>query len=156
MYIGPSEAISTRLGFPFRNRETFVIRLQVHLPPEQHLAFYREHEIQHDNNLTKTTLTEYLKLTKQDPLARTLFYADVQRYYVLNNKIWERRRRGNRVGLHPEIYEAEVQCRVYTVSSNSGDLYYFRLLLHNVKGPASFKELQTVRYFLYSKMRAEI
>lgn len=30
-----------------------------------------------------------------------------------------------------------------------GDFYYLRLLLHNVKGPASFKELRTVnRYFL--------
>lgn len=40
--------------------------MQAHLP-EQYQVFYREHEIQH-NNLAKTTLTEFLKLTMQDCL----------------------------------------------------------------------------------------
>ena len=79
-YIGPSEAVSTILGFPVHNREPTVIRLQVHLL-EQQQVFYRENEaIQHNDNMMKITLTEFFDLCACDPFARTLYYVDVPRF----------------------------------------------------------------------------
>ena len=118
-YIGPSEAVGSILGFQIHERDPAVTRLQVHLPQEQEV-FIRINAGQQVNNndMARTTLTEFMELCSRDPFARTLYYADIPRFYTWNNKKWERRKFGKRVEDFPGIFEANVLGRVYTFSPN--------------------------------------
>ncbi|XP_059168222.1 uncharacterized protein LOC131950184 [Physella acuta] len=140
-YIGPSEAVSSILGFPVHERDPPVVRLQVHLPDEQHVYFQDTAGLT-NTEMCKTTLTQFMKLNTDDHFARTLFYAEVPRYFTWANKQWQRRKVGKENPNHPGRFEANVLGRVYTVSPRCGELYYLRLLLHHVKGPQSFDDLK--------------
>ncbi|XP_078280432.1 uncharacterized protein LOC144607444 [Rhinoraja longicauda] len=143
-YIGPSEAVGSILGFTTHERHPPVIRLQVHLPEEQRVVITADavQRVRNDD-FARTTLTAFMELCSRDQFARTLYYADVPRFYTWNNKKWQRRKVGKIVEDFPGFFEVNVLGRVYTVSPRCGDLYYLRLLLHHVKGPVSFDSLRT-------------
>ena len=93
-----------------------------------------------------TTLTEYFTLHRTDRFAQILLYLDLPRFYTWDKarKVWNRRKRGNRM-LHEEgIFEAEAIGQVYTISLRQGECYYLWLLLHEVCGATSFNDLKTV------------
>lgn len=143
-YIGPSEAVSMILGFPIHVREPAVVRLQIHLPDQHMIYIQRTSNRDLNRNASCTTLTEFFNICQNDEFARTLYYSDVPKYYVWQNKKWQRRKMGRRIVDHPGVFEANILGRMYTVSPNSGELYFLRLLLHHVKGPNSFESLRTV------------
>ncbi|XP_059156649.1 uncharacterized protein LOC131941421 [Physella acuta] len=120
-YIGPSEAVSSILGFPVHERDPLVVRLQVHLPDEQHVYFQDTAGLT-DTEMCKTTLTQFMKLNTDDHFARALFYAEVPRYFTWANKQWQRRKVGKENPNHPGRFEANVLGRVYTVSPQCGEL----------------------------------
>jgi hypothetical protein len=71
-------------------------------------------------------------LNKRDPGAKKYYYREIPRHYVWNKQFWKTRERHfNTLG------------RVRTVSPSEGDCFYLRILLCNVKGACSFKELFT-------------
>ena len=90
--IGPSEAVAMILSFPIHVRDPAVIRLQVHLPEQQRVYFEETDNVQLNENMAKTTLTEFMELCKKDPFARTLYYFEVPRYYTWANKCWKKER----------------------------------------------------------------
>ncbi|XP_076043746.1 uncharacterized protein LOC143026849 [Oratosquilla oratoria] len=135
-------------------RKPAVVRLQVHLP-DLHLVYIKENNDRQPNeNASRTTLTEFFNICQYDEFARTIYYSDAPKYYVWENKKWQRRKEGRRVVDHPEVFEANILTLIYTVSPNSGELYYLRLLLHHVKGPNSFESLQTVEGQVYPSFKA--
>ena len=144
-YIGPCQAVGIILEFPIVERWPPVERLTVHLPGEQQVYVRENTPVRNHQGVGKTKLTEFMELCKQDPFAKTLTYPDVPKFYTWNRQTysWQRRRQGKPVENFPEIREANVLSRVYTISPRCGDLYYLRLLLHHVKGPESFVALRT-------------
>ncbi|XP_061379262.1 uncharacterized protein LOC133319319 [Danaus plexippus] len=55
-----------------------------------------------------------------------------------------RRKQGTPVEGHPNVFASDALGRIYTVHPNNDECYYLRLLLVNVRGPTSFKQLRTV------------
>ncbi|XP_063907387.1 uncharacterized protein LOC135125669 [Zophobas morio] len=55
-----------------------------------------------------------------------------------------RRKQGMPVEGHPNVFSSDALGRIYTVHPNNDECYYLRLLLVNVRGPISFKQLRTV------------
>ena len=100
---------------------------------------------------TVTKLTSFFQLCTEDEFAATLLYHQVSRYFTWQQptRSWRRRRRGER---HPDeagIFAAEAVGRVDTVSPRTGERFFLRLLLHNVRGPRSFEGLRTVGGHVY-------
>ncbi|GBP47863.1 hypothetical protein EVAR_43555_1 [Eumeta japonica] len=93
-----------------------------------------------------TTLTSFFTVCQTDDFARTLLYADMPRYYIWNasSKSFQRRKQGTPVEGHPNVFASDALGRIYTVHPNNDECYYLRLLLVNVRGPTSFKQLRTV------------
>ncbi|XP_055521948.1 uncharacterized protein LOC129716088 [Leucoraja erinacea] len=141
-YIGPSEAGASVLGFLTHERHPPVIRLDVHLPDQQQVFFDAAQQGMNDG-IARTTLTEFVRLSSEDPFARTLLYVDVPRFYTWSSNRWQRRKVGKSVEYFPGIFEVNVLGRIHVISPKQGDLFYMRLLLHHVKGPVSFESLKT-------------
>ena len=95
-----------------------------------------------------TTLLGFFSLCVRDPFARTLLYCEVPSYYVWRNNAFHRRKQGTPVPTHPVIKKDDAIGRVYTIHPNTGECYYLRLLLHEVRGPTSFNALKTVERFV--------
>ena len=91
-------------------------------------------------------MTAFFQLCTQDEFARTLLYVDVARYYtwVAGNKTWKKQTRGGAVEGDENAKSSPSLGRVYTVYPNSGEMFYMRLLLHNIRGPTSFQALRTL------------
>ena len=75
-----------------------------------------------------------MEINKYNDKARELTYTEFPKKWVWNqkDKIWTQRQSGHTIG------------RTYYVYSNSGELYYLRLLLNHKKGATSFESLQTI------------
>ncbi|XP_075077416.1 uncharacterized protein LOC142164132 [Nicotiana tabacum] len=86
--------------------------------------------------IKKTMLTKFFLMneTNKDAKKLKLLYKDFSQYFVWSStyKMWTRRQQGNVIG------------RVVTCHPTEGEIYYLRLLLMNVRGPKSYKDLLTV------------
>ncbi|GBM12248.1 hypothetical protein AVEN_155255-1 [Araneus ventricosus] len=71
----------------------------------------------------------------------------------IRQKVFNRRKQGAIVECHDDIRSGDALGCVYTVYSRNTDCYYLRLLLHKIKGPTSFKDLQTVNGIEYETYR---
>lgn len=72
-----------------------IVRLQVHLPDHQHVAFY-PNQIQSAVNkaaVKETTLTAWFKLNRTDPQARQYLYVQVPEFYRFYDNKWNIRKR---------------------------------------------------------------
>ncbi|CAG8585914.1 3826_t:CDS:1 [Cetraspora pellucida] len=123
-----------------------VLRLQVHLPYQQTVAFSRDANLENiinDDKNERTMLTEYFRMNETDVDARNYLYREFPRYYIWNktNKKWTKRHHGNMIG------------RMYMVNPNEGEKYYLRLLLNHVKGATSFTDLKNVRDYVCTTFR---
>ena len=98
----------------------------------------------------KTKLTEYLAITKTDPIAHELYYYEMPTYYTWNatHKKWIRRLRGEKYnGTDPlfisnNLHTKENVGRMYFVHPSEHERFALRTLLLYRKGCYSFAELR--------------
>ena len=144
-YISSNEAAWRIMEFPIHERYPPVVQLAVHLQNGQRVYFTQETAISSvTNGPPKTTLTEFFALCEVDNFTRTLLYSDVPQYYTWRNKAWSRRKQGVDVLGFPNVKQAHVIGRMYTINPRQGECFYLRLLLTHVKGPRSFNHIRTV------------
>ncbi|KAK9292365.1 hypothetical protein L1049_020332 [Liquidambar formosana] len=79
-------------------------------------------------------LTQWFKANEKHPDARNLTYVEFPRFWVWKSEIkkWTMRLSGNMIGRLPFAHPT------------SGERYYFRMLLHIVRGATCYKDLRTV------------
>ncbi|XP_023223323.1 uncharacterized protein LOC111624650 [Centruroides sculpturatus] len=146
-YISSSEAVWRILALPIHERFPPVFHLAVHLENGQRVYFNlndANHLTNIVNNPVKTMLTAFFDLCKTDNFAKTLLYVEIPSFYVWKNNRFERRKRGNDVDGWPGVKKDQTLGRVYTIHPNNTECYYLLLLLHEIRGPTSFKELKMV------------
>jgi hypothetical protein len=84
-------------------------------------------------------LTEYFEKNKTDEDACKILYADFPEFDTWNSKggekFWNKRKKAN-------IFQVE---RIVQAHPAEGESYYLQILLNNVIGVRSFKELRTVK-----------
>jgi len=116
-----------------------VYHLQLHLEGQQFVSFKSTESVNRILNnpmIKKTMLTEffYMNRTNEHALNMKLLYKEFPQHFVWSSrdKMWTRRKKRDVIG-------SVVTCHV-----TEGERYYLRLLLMNVRGPKSYKDLLTV------------
>ena len=119
--------------------EPNIIRLQVHLPNQQLITWNENNTpnvqdvVQQQGN-KDTILTAYFKANVEYSAARQLLYQDFPSKFVWKDELkkWQPRQKGFAIG------------RMYYAHPGSGERFYLRTLLANVKGARSFEDLRSV------------
>ncbi|XP_059288087.1 uncharacterized protein LOC132041391 [Lycium ferocissimum] len=147
-WVSPPEATWHLFGFPINEINPTVYHLQLHLKGQQFVSFKSTANVDTIVNnpmIRKTILTEFFVMNRENSDAKqlNLMYKEFPGYFVWwpQNKRWSRRKKGNVIG------------RVVTCHPTEGERYYLRLLLMNVRGPKSYKDLRTVNEVLYNTFR---
>ncbi|XP_075082877.1 uncharacterized protein LOC107802781 isoform X1 [Nicotiana tabacum] len=116
-----------------------VYHLQLHLEGHQFISFKSSETVNRILNnpmIRKTMLTEFFAMnrTNEHAIAMQLLYKEFPEHFVWSPgyRTWTRRQKRNVIG------------RVVTCHPTEGERYYLRLLLMNVRGPKSYKDLRTV------------
>lgn len=145
-YISSNEAVWRILSFPMHERGPAVVHLAVHLENGQRVYFTAATVRQKALNPPSTTLTAFFSLCQDDTFASTLLYSEVPTYYTWDtrSKCFHRRKRGEPVLGHPDVFKETTIGRLYTVHPNQDECFFLRMLLVNVGGPTSFQQLKTV------------
>lgn len=145
-YVSTNEAMWRIFSFPIHERYPTVVHLAVHLENGQRVYFTAENATQRADRPPSTTLTSFFELCQNDYFAKMLMYAELPGYYTWNQstKKFQRRKRGNPVPGHTNVFYTNALGRIYTVHPNNDECFYLRLLLVNVRGPTSFEYLRTV------------
>lgn len=146
-YVCASEAAWRILGFDIHHREPSVERLPVHLENHQMVNFSVRDNL---NSVVeragnrRTKLQAWFKANIDHPNARQLTYQEFPKFWVWDdrNTIWkERTQRFSVIG------------RLSQVHSQSGDLFYLRMILTRCRGAKSFAELRTVNGTVYGTFK---
>jgi hypothetical protein len=138
----PLEALWRIYGLDLSENDPPVMQLQLHLPGMNMLGYQQNQNI--DDVLKRqeseqSMLTEYFEKNKTNEDACKILYADFPEFYTWNyvggEKFWNKRKKANmfQVG------------RIVQAHPTEGECYYLRILLNNVVGATSFKELRTVK-----------
>ena len=142
-YVSSNEAAWRILEFPLHERDSPVQQLAAHLENGQQVYFAEDNALDRaSEDPPKTTLTECFALCHVDSFPKTLLYADVPKYYTWNNKSWSRWKQGTDVACFAGVKEAHPLGRVYTISPRQGECFYLRLLLHHIRGPQFFCQVE--------------
>ena len=152
-YVGPNEAVWRILDNKMQEESHPVIRLPVHLPNEHSITIPADMNKDGIRNAISrgSMLIDYFALNFRDESARQYAYPDIPSHYVFKTtKVdgrtvskWEKRQRGHHlIG------------RMHSVSPAQTELFHLRLLLLNVKGSKSFKDLKTVDRQVYESFIA--
>ena len=136
-YLSSSDAYWNLACFP-KYQNSHVFWLPIHLPGGQTILFeegMEEEAICHEAT-RHTKLTAFFRLNRVNRDASPYTYVQLPLYYTWHQKTmeWHIRLRGG----HNFIV------RLADVPPRYGELYYLRLLLHHIKGPASFEHVRTV------------
>eukprot|EP00095_Tigriopus_kingsejongensis_P008014 maker-scaffold1844_size26589-snap-gene-0.4 protein:Tk08014 transcript:maker-scaffold1844_size26589-snap-gene-0.4-mRNA-1 annotation:"hypothetical protein Y032_1114g3627" len=95
----------------------------------------------------KTKLMAYFELNTRGNAARDILYPGITKYFTWNqnDKAWRRRKRGH-VDADDGNFTSGTLGRIPTISLSpkQSELYYLRMLLHNVAGAQSYEDLRTV------------
>ncbi|KAF3614012.1 hypothetical protein T459_07050 [Capsicum annuum] len=95
--------------------------------------------------IKKNILTEFFMMNTihKEAMNLNLLYREFPEYFVWSTtyKMWTRCQQRNAIG------------RVVTCHPTEGERYYLRLLLINVRGPKSYKDLLTVNGEFYNTFR---
>ncbi|GJV25428.1 DNA helicase [Tanacetum coccineum] len=138
-FICPFEACWRIFDYPIHRREPAVQILNVHLENMQRVNFRESDRLDVIVNIPdkkKTTLTEWYVYNNEHTDGRHLTYLDFPSEFVwyADSKSWHRR-----------VIRTKKSIRRLTyVHPNSGDLFYFRMLLSYQKGSKSLIEVRTV------------
>ncbi|XP_070010439.1 uncharacterized protein [Nicotiana sylvestris] len=137
--VSPPEATWRLFGFSISEMSPSVCSLQVHLEGQQFISFKSSADIRSivNNPMNKRTmLTEffYMNRTDKDAKELKLLYKEFPECFVwsVKDRTWTHRQKGCTIG------------RVVTCHPTEGERYYLRLLLMNVRGPKSYKDLRNV------------
>ena len=139
-YISACEAAWRLFSFNMHQEFPAVMRLKVHLEGED-LISWNEDQAQDVQTVVEraairdTTLTAYFKANAKFPEARELLYQDFPSKFVWQPKPreWTLRKQGYAIG------------RMYYASPSSGERFYLRTLLTNIRGAVSFEDLRTYK-----------
>jgi hypothetical protein len=147
-YIAPQEAYWRIFGFTTNSISHNVVRLTVHLPGQQYMAFRAQSELQDvlERN-EKTTLTEFFAMNRDaqaagEPLALT--YPEFPLHYI-----WEKSRKKWKLRQN----NRNVLSRVNIAPAGS-ESFYLRMLLHHVVAPESFEDVRTVNGIVQPTFKA--
>ena len=149
-YTGSIEAAHKILGLPLYHQVPAPIRLDLHLPGEQCVTFDpEEDEIETIRESSKTKLTAYFDLNKNDNMAKNFYYIDIPKFFAYNqkDKKWTRRKKGPIDSKNFNLVRAPQIGLIYPVipsGKNGIERFALNLLLINIKGPTSFESLRTV------------
>ena len=169
-YICPVIACWRTFKFPVQQTSPAVTKLTVHLEYQHRVYWGGTIETKEQAEATlekysKTSLTEYfannkkekeIPLTKKQlgrfpngkvkPPATDLLYSEMTFHYTWNKtKCWERRK------INLKFFTIG---RIYMVSPKEGERYYLRMLLLNVRGATSFKDIRTVDGITFDTFKA--
>ena len=161
-WYGDTNSFWRLFEFPLNEMQPSVQKLAIHLPGEQSVVYdpetvrNEEQIMEIMESLKKTTLTAFFDLNKDKEEARQHLYPDILRHYrwVASDKDAEKRKtfqkrirksghcneeedKSNQIGRIPVI--------VPRGNDKQVELYYLRVLLHNVPGPTEFDDLKKVR-----------
>ena len=138
---GSGEAAHRLFAFPVAKKFPAVYALRIHLENEQTVIF-EEDDFENAMELQKQTeLTAFFKYNREhpqnpgeEPLPR---YVDFPKKFTWNQrkKEWQKRK-----------IDSKTIGRIHSVSPISGDIFYFRMLLHHdhCRGKVSFTDLRTL------------
>jgi hypothetical protein len=139
-YVGPPEACWRLLSFDMHGKSHVVERLPVHLPGRHAVLFDESMPASAVAADQTTKLTAYFDLVAdgwragglQDAAAEPLYYADVPKWYVWNqkDKKWRARQRGG--------FSEKVIARMYSVAPQDADRFYLRMLLLHLPNVEAF------------------
>ncbi|GKE26559.1 DNA helicase [Tanacetum coccineum] len=138
-FICPFKACWRIFDYPIHRREPAVQILNMHLENMQRVNFRESDRLDVIVNIPdkkKTTLTEWYVYNNEHTDGRHLTYLDFPSEFVwyADSKSWHRR-----------VIRTKKSIRRLTyVHPNSGDLFYFRMLLSHRKGCKSLIEVRTV------------
>lgn len=114
-------------------------QLQLHLEGEQFVSFKSTEKINTIVNnpmLKKIMLTKFFIMNNVNEVVKNLNlrYTDFACYFIWSrqDRMWIYRKKGTVIG------------RLVTSHPTEGERYYLRLLLLNIKGPKSYKDLPTI------------
>ncbi|XP_077251255.1 uncharacterized protein LOC143890447 [Tasmannia lanceolata] len=146
-YISAPEACWRVFEFDLQAQRPSVESLQFHLPNEQTVIFSDRDDLPtvlSMPGISTTMFTAWMMANNEFQDARLLKYVEFPTAWVwkAEEKIWDRRKRGRRIG------------RLYYAYPSSGERYYLRMLLNIVRGPLSFEDIQTVNGFLCPDFRS--
>uniref|UniRef100_A0A1I8BSW6 ATP-dependent DNA helicase n=1 Tax=Meloidogyne hapla TaxID=6305 RepID=A0A1I8BSW6_MELHA len=135
-YVCPQEAVWRILELPMYDRSHSIMALPVHLEGEQ--ICYFDETMTEEEILERTRncseLLAYFDLNKRSDSSKDLLYHQLPEKFCFSKRMWtERKSHFNAIG------------RMVKVSPAEPERYHLRLLLLNVRGASSFKELKTIR-----------
>ncbi|XP_074323024.1 uncharacterized protein LOC141659973 [Apium graveolens] len=145
-YLCGAEAAYRIFGFAIHHRSISVERLPFHLPGDKNCTFRANeslHKVAAMEKYKLSKLEAFFLLNFEDIVAREHMYDEIPRYYVWNDgqRRWTPRKRGMQIG------------RLCYAQYSTGKPWYLRLLLTKVRGPTSFKSIQTVNGVCFSTFR---
>ena len=165
-YLGAMEAAWRLLDRPIHGHYPPVQQLHLHLDGDERRVVFRGDEnldavLRHEAN-NPSMLSDFFELCQRDEFAATLLYTEVPRYYTWQPRgrgenarpaHWRRRLRGQAHPDVPGVFMSDTLSRVYTTTPRAGEVFFLRLLLHNVRGPRSYEQLRTVDGRVCATMR---
>jgi hypothetical protein len=115
-----------------------VLQMQVHLPG-MHMVPFNDTDNLEDviecAQSQRSMLTEYFKMTIEDPNACQYLYREFPKHYICvkSGKYWKLRKQRFQIG------------RLVYANPTEGCRYYLLILLNHVRGATSYESLRTVR-----------
>ncbi|KAG5578003.1 hypothetical protein H5410_058137 [Solanum commersonii] len=147
-WVSPPEATWRLFGFPINKINPSVYHLQLHLDGQQFVSFRSAMSVDtiiNNSMIKRTMLTEFFVMNRENDNAKrlNLLYKEFPQHFVwsVQYKIWSRRKK-----------HSVIRC-VVTCHPTESERYYLRLLLMNVRGPKSYKDLQIVNDIPYDTFR---
>lgn len=110
-------AIWRIFSFTIYERYPTVIHLAIHLENGQRVYFIESNAVQRAEPQPATKLTRFFSTCESDPVARTLLYSEMPRYYTWNSssKKFQRRKQGQAVPGFVDVYSTDALGRIYSV-----------------------------------------
>jgi len=140
-FLGTSDCIWSIFSFELYYLSQTVVSMDLHLPSKQ-IVYLRDNRIV--GKAERTMLTSFFELNEQfgdEPLflnqslmIKDLLYEELPQFFVwdASAKMWTQRCRA--------LQQATIG-RVHKPADSNPEMFSLRLMLQNVKGPKSFKEL---------------
>ncbi|XP_075099547.1 uncharacterized protein LOC142176314 [Nicotiana tabacum] len=130
-WVLPPEAMCRLYGFSISEMLPTICPLQLHLKGQYFVSFKSSANVD-----TLAMLTQFFEMnrTNVEAMELNLLYREFSEHFVWSSteKTWTPRKQRHAIG------------RVVTCHPTEGERYYLRMLLMNIRGPKSYKDLLTV------------
>jgi hypothetical protein len=138
-YVSASEACWRLFNFGLQEKSHKVERLPVHLQNQQSVIFQEGENISTVlEKSSHTKLTCYFETCANDPNLN-LRYIDFSKHFVWNSGNWQPKKKGGE----------KVILRMYMCSPSDKERFYLRMLLMQIRGATSYKDVRTINGILY-------